>query len=84
MQTLGNPRDHFWRVIKMANANNVDLSTALDEGVINSAQYADMIHGCRGCEKVGNCDKLLANLPELDRAPDYCVNRETFAELREG
>jgi len=82
MQTLGNPRDHFWRVIKMAKANKVDLSTALDEGVINSAQYADMIHGCRGCEKVGHCDRLLAEAPELERAPEYCVNKAEFAELR--
>lgn len=82
MQTLGDPREHFWRVIKMANANKVDLSTALDEGVIDIEQYADMISGCRGCEKVAACDRLLANLPTLERAPDYCVNRSTFAELQ--
>jgi len=82
MQTLGNARDHFWRVVKMATANNVDLSTALDEGVIDIEQYAGMITGCQGCTQVGKCDKLLAQMPQLDRAPDYCVNGDTFAELR--
>lgn len=82
MQTLGNAREHFWRVIKMAKANRVDLSDALDEGRIDIEDYADMITGCRGCQQVGQCDKLLARRPSLDIAPDYCVNRSTFVELK--
>lgn len=82
MQTLGNAREHFWRVIKMANANRVDLSDALDTGAIDVDAYADMITGCRGCEKVGQCDTLLAESPALDVAPDYCVNRDVFARLK--
>jgi hypothetical protein len=84
MQTLGNARDHFWRVIKMAKANNVDLSTALDDGAISSAAYADMITGCRGCENVGACDRLLADNVQLDQAPSFCVNQDTFAMLKSG
>ncbi|MEL6685406.1 MAG: DUF6455 family protein [Pseudomonadota bacterium] len=83
MQTLGDARAHFWRVIKMAKTCEVDFSTALDEGQINIATYADMITGCRGCEDVEKCDRLLAGTAQLDQAPDYCVNRETFARLRE-
>jgi len=82
MQTLGDPRDHFWRVIKMAKANDVDLSTALDEAQISIDAYADMIHGCRGCTQVARCDRLLATAPSVDEAPAYCVNRDIFAELR--
>lgn len=82
MQTLGNARDHFWRVIKMAKANRVDLSDALDEGAITVDDYADMITGCRGCAQVGACDRLLATQPVLAEAPDYCVNRKTFAQLK--
>lgn len=81
MQTLGDPRAHFWRVIKMAKACEVDLSTALDEGQINVADWADMITGCRGCTGAGKCDRLLRE--HVARAPAYCVNRETFAELRQ-
>ena len=82
MQTLGNVRDHFWRVIKMAKANRVNLSDALDEGQITVDEYADMINGCRGCSEVGKCDRLLAAQPALAEAPEYCVNRNTFAQLK--
>lgn len=84
MQTLGDARAHFWRVIKMAKACEVDLSTALDEDKINIAEYADMITHCRGCEEVGKCDRLLAKQAHVDEAPGYCVNREVFVELRQG
>ena len=82
MQTLGDAREHFWRVIKMANACEVDLSTALDEDKIDITQYADMITGCRGCAQVEKCDRLLADDNSLEQAPDYCVNKAVFAELR--
>lgn len=82
MQTLGKPRDHFWRVIKMAKVCEVDLSTALDEGKIDVEFYADMITGCRGCTQVEKCDRKLTDMPTLEEAPDYCVNRDTFARLR--
>ncbi|EBA13029.1 DUF6455 family protein [Roseobacter sp. CCS2] len=84
MQTLGDARAHFWRVIKMAKACEVDLSTALDEDKINIAQYADMITGCQGCTQVARCDRLLAEAAQVDQAPDYCVNRATFGLLRGG
>lgn len=80
MQTLGDARAHFWRVIKMADACDVDLSTALDEARIDIAAYADMITRCQGC--VDACDRLLAKAPQLDRAPEYCENRDTLSELR--
>ncbi|MCK0095493.1 DUF6455 family protein [Yoonia sp. F2084L] len=83
MQTLGDPREHFWRVIKMAKACEVDLSTALDDGQINVADWADMITGCRGCTEVDRCDRLMRQEEHVARAPEYCVNRETFAELRQ-
>ena len=84
MQTLGDPREHFWRVIKMAKAVDVDLSTALDEGAINIADYAQMIHACRGCTEVGKCDRLLADQPSVSDPPAYCENRKTFVSLRTG
>ncbi|KQI71535.1 hypothetical protein AN191_12550 [Loktanella sp. 5RATIMAR09] len=82
MQTLGDAREHFWRVIKMADACEVDLSTALDENRLNIDEYADIITGCRGCTQVGKCDRLLADAPKLARAPEYCENRDTFGALR--
>ena len=84
MRTLGNARDHFWRVIKMAKANRVNLSDALDDGTITVDEYADMITGCRGCEQVGQCDRLLAAQPVLSESPSYCVNKDIFAVLKAG
>lgn len=83
MQTLGDAREHFWRVIKMADACDVDLSTALDEGRINVTGYAQMITSCQGCTQVGSCDKALAARPKLEEAPEYCENRAVFGQLRE-
>ena len=83
MQTLGNAREHFWRVIKMADANRVDLSEALDTGRISIDDYAEMITKCRGCSEVGKCDRLLGAQPDLQQAPAYCENRETFAALKD-
>ncbi|WP_341365463.1 DUF6455 family protein [Yoonia sp. BS5-3] len=82
MQPLGNLRDHFWRVIKMAKACNVDLSTALDEGQIELEDYTQMVADCRGCTHVGACDRALVRIPVLDEAPDYCTNRDVFDRLR--
>lgn len=82
MQTLGDMRAHFLRVVKMSKACEVDLSTALDEGQIDVDHYADMITACRGCTQVGKCDRLLADMPVLPQAPDYCENRDEFAQLR--
>ncbi len=83
MQTLGNARAHFWKVIKMAKVCDVDLSTALDEGKIDIESYTDMITGCQGCSQVGKCDRLLADTQHLDQAPEYCLNGDTFAQLRQ-
>jgi hypothetical protein len=82
MQTLGDAREHFWRVIKMADACDVDLSSALDEGRIDITQYAQMITSCQGCTQVGSCDKTLAARPKLEVAPSYCENRAVFGQLR--
>ncbi len=82
MQPLGDPRAHFWRVIKMAKATDVDLSSALDGGRIDVPAYTEMIHRCRGCAAVGACDRLLAAQPQLDAAPGYCENAHRFGRLR--
>lgn len=82
MQTLGDIREHFMRVVKMSKACGVNLSTALDERQIDAPEYADMVTRCRGCAEVGKCDKLLATMPALMQAPVYCENRDEFAQLR--
>jgi hypothetical protein len=74
---------HFTRVVRMAEACDVDLSTALDTGAVQAQDIADMVTACCGCGQVGQCDRLLAQRPALPAAPDYCENAENFAQLRE-
>ena len=82
MQTLGDMREHFLRVVKMSGACGVNLSAALDERQIDAPEYAGMVTRCRGCREAGECDKLLATMPVLSEAPVYCENRDEFAQLR--
>lgn len=82
MQTLGRARDHYWRVIKMAKACDIDLADALEKGQITVAGCSEMITACRGCTQVGTCDRLMDVAPKVDAAPEYCENKDTFARLR--
>lgn len=82
MQTQGNIRANFLRVVKMSEACGVDLSSALDKGQITASDYGDLVTACRGCTQAGHCDRLLAAAPVLLQAPDYCVNRDHFGQLR--
>lgn len=82
MQPLGDMRAHCQKMVKMSKACGVDLSTALDQGAISAGDYADMVTACRGCADAARCDRQLAPMPVLDAAPDYCVNRDTFAALK--
>lgn len=82
MQTLGDLHAHFMRVVKMSASCGVDLSSALDQGHIAADDYADLVTRCRGCAQAESCDRLLAPMPVLEQAPDYCVNQARFADLR--
>lgn len=76
-------REHLLRVVTMARTCEVDLSTALDAGQISANGYADLVTRCSGCTQSDSCDKLLASTKVLPQAPEYCVNRDTFAQLRD-
>lgn len=82
MQNPGTTHNDFLRVVNMAKSCQVDLSTALDLGQIDAPAYTDMVIGCGGCAHGGSCDRLLATAPSLQAAPEYCVNRDTFGQLR--
>ncbi len=75
---LGNPRDHYWKVIDMANAVGVSLVDEWEAGRLTSDGHAAMIERCRGCKKPTACAKLLEDWPVLEDAPGYCENRAVF------
>jgi hypothetical protein len=57
MQTLGDMREHFLRVVKMSGACGVNLSAALDERQIDAPEYADMVTRCRGWRRCPSCQR---------------------------
>jgi len=81
MKPIGNTMDHYWRVIGMANATNVDLVEAMDQHRLASREWAKMVETCRRCDWVPECDRLLAEGPDLDQAPSRCGNCRRFEAL---
>lgn len=83
IKPLGDARAHYWKVIEMADAVGVPLVAAWDAGHLTSADHAGMVERCRGCSGVAACGRLLAGKPDLEAAPAYCENKDTFARLKE-
>lgn len=82
MKPMGEPRAHYWRVVKMAQRCDVDLQAALDQGDLSKEDWAHMVTDCRKCPKVGACDATLETREHRDTAPGYCMNKSVFADLK--
>ncbi|WP_068115578.1 DUF6455 family protein [Tropicimonas marinistellae] len=82
MRPLGSERDHYWLALSMAKAAGVDLQGAIEEGRFNQEGWANTVQKCRGCEWAGECPHWLQENPEIDAAPETCVNAKLFAALR--
>jgi len=82
---LGDENRHYWLAVSMAKATGTDLQSALDEGRISHADWADLVTRCRSCQWVEGCDCWLAK-QEAGSAdpPDPCVNSAFFAQARDG
>lgn len=84
MQTLGNPRRHFWLTIRTAQTAGIDLGSALIDGLITRDEYAGMIDLCRACNAVGPCTLALQAaemVQERRPPPTFCVNADILNEL---
>lgn len=82
MKPIGNPLDHYWRVIGMAKAADVDLVKAMDEHRLSIDEWAKMVETCCHCDWVPDCDRLLATHPKLEQAPPACANCVRFETLK--
>lgn len=80
MQTLGDTRNHVYRVQRMAKSRGLDLAAAQNAGNITQADFAAMVTTCRGCGDPGGCDRLQA----LAREVGFCPNTDVFARLAAG
>nr|WP_255670724.1 DUF6455 family protein [Cognatishimia sp. F0-27] len=73
---------HVWKVKRMAKANSVDLSAALQAGALSVDDWARMVTRCRGCQWVDGCATWLDRTEKADHAPEACLNRDALARLR--
>ena len=66
---------------RMARALHTDLGSAVKDGHIDQVQIQRLELRCALCDQANACAHLLSDRPNMDAAPDYCVNRKTLAEL---
>ena len=82
MKPLGPAREHYWLALTMAKAAGVDLQAAMDQGRFSHATWAHTVHRCRGCAWGSDCKGWLQDNPDIEAAPDTCVNAQIFARLK--
>lgn len=83
MKPLGSEREHYWLALSMAKAAGVDLQAAIDSGAFDQATWAKTVHRCRSCQWAGDCKGWLMEHPEIDAAPETCVNAQLFSTLKQ-
>ena len=83
-QPLGDEKEHYWLVQRMAQANGTDLVAAVDAGLLTQADWAGMVQRCRGCQWAEGCQRWLDRpVDALRETPEACVNHAWFAELQD-
>lgn len=84
---LGDEKVHYWLVQGMARATGIDLVAAMDDGLLSSEAWADVVQRCRGCDwqrDGGGCSRWLAlQEPGAAHVPDTCENKSIFALIDE-
>jgi hypothetical protein len=66
---------------RMAHALGIDLKAALEDGHIDQGQIERLKLRCSLCDRPDACARLLSANPNIEGAPDYCLNSRTLAEL---
>ena len=80
---LGDETEHYWLVQRMARASGTDLVEASDTGALTQADWAGMVHRCRGCAWADGCQRWLSQpVDALREAPADCLNHDRFAALQ--
>jgi hypothetical protein len=74
---------HFWLTRGMARRLGVNLTEALQQGVITRGDYADLLARCRACADTQACIEFLAEHPDRAAAPpEGCLEADVLNELR--
>lgn len=67
---------------RMAHALGIDLEAGVRDGHIDQGLVERLKWRCVLCDQPDACERLLSVRPNIDAAPDYCINSRTLAELR--
>ncbi|MBT8411081.1 MAG: hypothetical protein KJP02_04710 [Octadecabacter sp.] len=81
MKPMGSTRTHFWLMLGMAKAVNVNIAEAAAAGKITQDDFAGMVTACRTCSNASGCRRLLDREEHLATTPDYCVNGDIMGKL---
>jgi len=74
---------HFWLTRGMARRMGVNLTEALQQGLITREDYADIIARCRACSDTEACLEFLAEHREsIQQPPEGCMDAQVLSELR--
>jgi hypothetical protein len=79
--TLDRPAVYRGLMERMAHALGIDLKAALEDDNIDQGQIERLKLRCSLCDRPDDCARLLSAHPNIESAPDYCVNSRTLAEL---
>lgn len=84
----GDPVDHYWLAMRMAQATGVDLAAAMADGALTQEDWSGVVERCRSCGwelDGGGCGRWLAlQDPGTATPPKSCVNETVFADLIAG
>ena len=83
------PVNHMYRLLtyrglleRMARSLSIDLEMAMMDGHIDQSQIERLKLRCDLCDQPESCSRLLLARPNMEAAPDFCVNSTSLAELR--
>lgn len=81
-QHLGDPTLHFWLTRSVAKAMGLNLSEAMANSRLTTAEYAAMVTACRQCPRVDSCQCWLGDQRTLAQdTPPGCANADLLREL---
>ncbi len=83
MQVLGKLMKHVRLIGRMARATQTDLVDASEAGDLSQSDWADMVQTCRTCGWAGSCREWLDTHDKAECAPDTCLNRARFEDLKQ-
>ena len=82
MKPLGSLKNHVLLVKRMALATDVDVTRSFADGHLSQGDWADLVQTCRGCQSAVRCGTWLPDHASASCAPQGCLNRARFEDLR--